>query len=1086
MHTQRKVVKLMKRHINRRRFLELSASAAVAATVGSTTALTYGVSSPALASTGLAGYWKFDEGSGTAVSDSSGNGHSGTLQSGASWTTGQIGSHALNVTGASNSYVDISQTVVNTAASFSVSAWVKISAVGTNYQTFVSLDGSSVSAFYLQLRGDTGLFAFTRLASDSTSAATTIASAAIPPTPGVWYHLVGVYDSSAQTISLYVNGALQQTIAYTSAWQASGHTAIGRGKYSGNNVDFVNGQIDDVHLYSTALSAKSVADLATVGYWTFDEGSGTTAADATGNSFNATLQSGASWASGKVGSSALNVTGTSNSYAEAAYTVVNTTASFSVSAWVKLNSLSGYQTFVSLDGSSVSAFYLQLRGDTGKFAFTRLASDSTSAAVSFATAANAPVTGTWYHLVGIYDASAQTLSLYVNGTLQQTVAYTSAWQGTGHTAIGRGKYGGIAVDFVNGQIDDVHIYNITLDYTAVNTLAGSAPSSSASLTVQANVTGPSISPLLYGLMFEDINHSGDGGLYAELIRNRIFKDNASSPDYWSVVNSSGASGSIALDTSNPVNNVALTTSLKLTISAVSTGQRVGVANAGFWGIPVRPNTTYNASFYAMASSNFSGPLTVDIESNDGSTIYASATINSISTSWQQYSVTLTTGNVAASKTNRFVISAAQTGTVWFNLVSLFPPTWNNRTNGLRPDLMQLLSNMQPTFLRFPGGNFLEGETLADYFPWDKSIGALSQRPGHNDPWGYRSSDGLGLLEYLTWCEDLNLSPVLAVYAGYALNGTYVTPGTTAFDQIIQYALNEIEYAVGSTSTTWGAQRAADGHPNPFTIEYVEVGNEDFLDKSGSYDARFAAIYDAIKAAYPNIKVIATATVTSRIPDVYDQHYYPSPSQMVSDSTLYNTYSRSAPKIFVGEYAAQEGKPTPDLNSALGDAAFLTGLERNSDVVVMSCYAPLFANVNAINWNTNLIGYDALNSYGSPSYYMLGMFSQYHGNTVIPTQLSGTSGLYFSTSKNTSNGTLYIKVVNPGSITQNVRVVVNTGQTVKSTGSAIVLSSGSPSDTNTLSNPAKIVPVTKQLSGLSSSFNYSFAPYSITVLVLTLS
>jgi alpha-L-arabinofuranosidase len=488
----------------------------------------------------------------------------------------------------------------------------------------------------------------------------------------------------------------------------------------------------------------------------------------------------------------------------------------------------------------------------------------------------------------------------------------------------------------------------------------------------------------------------------------------------------------------------------------------------------------------MASSNFSGPLTVDIESNDGSTIYTSATINSISTSWQQYSVTLTTGNVAASKTNRFVISAAQTGTVWFNLVSLFPPTWNNRTNGLRPDLMQLLSNMQPTFLRFPGGNFLEGETLADYFPWDKSIGALSQRPGHNDPWGYRSSDGLGLLEYLTWCEDLNLSPVLAVYAGYALNGTYVTPGTTAFDQIIQYALNEIEYAVGSTSTTWGAQRAADGHPNPFTIEYVEVGNEDFLDKSGSYDARFAAIYDAIKAAYPNIKVIATATVTSRIPDVYDQHYYPSPSQMVSDSTLYNTYSRSAPKIFVGEYAAQEGKPTPDLNSALGDAAFLTGLERNSDVVVMSCYAPLFANVNAINWNTNLIGYDALNSYGSPSYYMLGMFSQYHGNTVIPTQLSGTSGLYFSTSKNTSNGTLYIKVVNPGSITQNVRVVVNTGQTVKSTGSAIVLSSGSPSDTNTLSNPAKIVPVTKQLSGLSSSFNYSFAPYSITVLVLTLS
>ncbi len=1075
----------MKRRINRRQFLELSTSAAVAATVGSTGVFTYATSSKAQAATTLAGYWKFDEGSGTTASDSSGSGYTGTLQSGATWSNGQVGSHALRVTGANNSYVDISQAVVNTAASFSVAAWVKVTAVTGAYQTFVSLDGSQVSAFFLQLRGDTGLFAFTRLSSDSTSASTSVAAASVPPLVDVWYHLAGVYDSSAQTISLYVNGSLQQTTSYTTGWQGNGHTGIGRGQYGGNPVDFVNGQIDDVRFYNVAQSSKAIVDLAAVGYWTFDEGTGLTAADSTGNSYNATLQSAATWASGKVGTGALSLTGTSNSYADIPHTAINTATSFSVAAWVQVNTLTGPQTFISLDGIHVSAFNLKLRDSNGKFAFTRTGSDSTSSPTILASASNAATTGTWYHLVGVYDADAQTISLYVNGQLQQTTAYANDWQGTGHTAIGRAKRGmNTFVEFTNGLIDDVHLYNVALDYTAVNTLFGSAPTSSSSLTVQVNEAGPSISPLLYGLMFEDISHSGDGGLYAELIRNRILMDNASAPDYWSLVTSSGAAGMIALDTTNPANTVALTTSLKLQITTVASGQRVGVANAGYWGIPVRPNTTYQASFYAIASVDFSGPLTVTIESNDGSTVYAHAKVSAISTTWDQYSVTLTTGNVTASSTNRFVIGASHTGMVWFTLVSLFPPTWANHTNGLRPDLMQLLRNTHSKFLRFPGGNYLEGNTLADYFPWKKTIGDLSQRPGHNDPWGYRSTDGLGLLEYLIWCEDLNLSPLLAVYAGYALNGTHVPVGTAAFDQIIQDALDEIEYAMGSTSTTWGAMRAADGHPAPFPIEYVEIGNEDFFDGSGSYNARFTALYDAIKAAYPGIKLIATATVTTRTPDLYDQHFYLSPTSMANNSALYNTYSRSAPKIFVGEYASQEGKPTPDLNSALGDAAFLTGLERNSDVVILSSYAPLFANVNDLNWNTNLIGYDAINSYGSPSYYLMGMFSKYHGDTVTPTHLSGTSGLYFVSSKDDSNGSIYIKVVNPGSSAKSVQVVLNTGSTVASKGTAIVLSSANPADTNTLSNPTAIVPVTHALSGLSTSFNYNFAPYSITILQLS--
>ena len=275
-------------------------------------------------------------------------------------------------------------------------------------------------------------------------------------------------------------------------------------------------------------------------------------------------------------------------------------------------------------------------------------------------------------------------------------------KGPGHTAIGRAKRGmNTFVEFTNGQIDDVHLYNVAGDYTAVNTLFGSAPTSSSSLTVQVNEAGPSISPLLYGLMFEDISHSGDGGIYAELIRNRILMDNASAPDYWSLVTSSGAAGMIALDMTNPVNTVALTTSLKLQITTVASGQRVGVANAGYWGIPVRPNTTYQASFYAIASADFSGPLTVTIESNDGSTVYAHAKVSAISTTWDQYSVTLTTGNVTPSSTNRFVISASHTGTVWFTLVSLFPPTWANHTNGLRPDLMQLFAQHSFEVPAFP-------------------------------------------------------------------------------------------------------------------------------------------------------------------------------------------------------------------------------------------------------------------------------------------------------------------------------------------------------------------------------------------------
>jgi len=499
------------------------------------------------------------------------------------------------------------------------------------------------------------------------------------------------------------------------------------------------------------------------------------------------------------------------------------------------------------------------------------------------------------------------------------------------------------------------------------------------LTVDAGHPGPKISPDLYGLMTEEINHAYDGGLYAELIQNRIFKDNTNKPVHWSQVQSGAGSGSITLDTNAPVNS-ALSTSLRLDVASASATGRVGVANDGFWGIPVKPNTKYTASFFAKGDANFSGPVTVDIESSDGATVFAQATIPGISTEWRQYTVTMTTGNVPASLTNRFVVSVQHAGTVWLNLVSLFPPTYKNRANGNRIDLMQKLADMNPSFLRLPGGNYLD----PGHYQWKITIGPVSQRPGDGGAWGYRSSDGLGLLEYFEWCEDLHMQPLLAV-----TDGRGWLPDDGDETPLVQDALDEIEYITGSVDTPWGKKRAVDGHPAPFKLRWIEVGNEDFFGPPATYNARFAKFYDAIKAKYPNLLLIATRKdVTSRRPDIVDEHYYRSAADMEAHAHQYDSYDRSGPKIFVGEWASTEGSPTPTMQAALGDAAWMTGMERNSDQVVLASYAPLFVNVNpgSRQWGTNLIGYDALNSFGSPSYYVQKMFSNNRGDVELPVTL----------------------------------------------------------------------------------------------------
>jgi alpha-N-arabinofuranosidase len=605
----------------------------------------------------------------------------------------------------------------------------------------------------------------------------------------------------------------------------------------------------------------------------------------------------------------------------------------------------------------------------------------------------------------------------------------------------------------------------------------------AVLTIHPDQTASKVSPTLYGLMTEEINHSYDGGLYAELIRNGTFRADWSGVNDWILVEDGASSAKIALDkTTGP--SQALPHSLRVEVAQATASGPAGVLNGGYWGIPLRPNTTYQGSFYAKEDSGETGPVTASLVADQTGKVLASAVVSGIGTDWKQYKFTLKTGAIAPSLENHLVLTVAHPGSLWLNLVSLFPPTYHDRANGNRIDLMEKLAAMHPQFLRFPGGNYLEGDHLADWYDWKKTIGPRVDRPGHPSPWRYWSTDGLGLLEFFEWCEDLHMQPVLAVYAGYSLMHEHIDPGP-ALDPYVQSALEEIEYATGGTDTKWGTQRAADGHPEPFHITYVEIGNEDWFDTSGSYDARYAQFYKAIKAKYPDLQLIATAPIKSMTPDVLDEHYYLRATDFFHDATHYDKTDRNGPKIFVGEWATREGTPTPNMGAALGDAAWMTGLERNSDIIVMASYAPLLVNIspNAMQWDTDLIGYDALRSYGSPSYYAQVMFGSHIGDQTPASSIEGAGPrLFYSVTEDSAKKRLYLKVVNANSDPQAVDIRLP-GASLAPEGKLITLTGHNPEATNTIDRPAAIVPVESALHGVSSSLHHRVPAYSIEVMEL---
>jgi alpha-N-arabinofuranosidase len=605
----------------------------------------------------------------------------------------------------------------------------------------------------------------------------------------------------------------------------------------------------------------------------------------------------------------------------------------------------------------------------------------------------------------------------------------------------------------------------------------------AVLTIHADQTASKVSPALYGLMTEEINHSYEGGLYAELIQNDTFRSDWSGVNDWILVQNGNASAKIGIDkTTGP--SEALPYSMHLEVTQASAAGSAGLLNGGFWGIPLHPGTAYHGSFYAKEDSADVGPVTASLVANQTGKVLASAVVSDIGTDWKQYTFTLKTGAIEPSKENHLVLTVAHPGSLWLQLVTLFPPTYHDRPNGTRIDLMEKLAAMHPEFLRFPGGNYLEGDHLKDWYDWKKTIGPLVDRPGHPSPWRYWSTDQFGLLEFFEWCEDLHIDPLLAVYAGYSLALEHVKPGAD-LEPYVQAALDEIEYATGSTDTKWGAERAKDGHPAPFHITYVEIGNEDQFDRSGSYGERYVQFYKAIKAKYPDLQLIATTPIKTMKPDVQDDHYYVRATDFFHDATHYDNTDRNGPKIFVGEWATREGTPVPNMGAALGDAAWMTGLERNSDIVIMASYAPLLVNISpgAMQWDTDLIGYDALHSYGSPSYYAQVMFGSWLGDVKPESSMeSGGPRLFYSVTESTAKKQIYLKLVNGSSDAQTVEIKLPSAKLAPS-GKLISLTAHDPEETNTIDQPKAIAPAESTLSGVSDSFHHRVPPYSIEVLVL---
>ena len=497
--------------------------------------------------------------------------------------------------------------------------------------------------------------------------------------------------------------------------------------------------------------------------------------------------------------------------------------------------------------------------------------------------------------------------------------------------------------------------------------------SPAKITIAVDQPGHKISPTLWGIFFEDINLSADGGIYPELVQNRSFED-AETPQNWRLVNATNAQCEAAIDASKPLNPLNRH-SLRLKVDGAAT-----LVNEGYWGMNIVKDDGYTLKF-AARTDGYTAPVGVKLLSASGKEL-AGGKVMDFGGGWKYYTLDLTAADTDSKA--HLELSVSGKGTLFLDMVSLLPKkTWKD--HGLRPDLAESINALKPAFMRFPGGCWVEGDDMAHMYHWKYTIGDIDARTPLWNIWRYYATHGLGFHEYLQLCEDLGAEPLFDINVG--MSHHEVIP-LSQMGQWVQDALDAIEYANGPTNSPWGSLRAKAGHPAPFNLKYMEIGNEN---GGAPYRERWPLFVKAIKAKYSYMQLVANhwqgGYPQEPMPDIVDEHFYDSPEWFMAHANHFDKYDRNGPKIFVGEYAVTKKTGLGNLRGAIGEAAFMTGLERNSDIVTLASYAPLFVNLNHRAWNPDLINFDSANWYGLPSYFVQKMFAENRGDVVLPTTVT---------------------------------------------------------------------------------------------------
>ena len=582
---------------------------------------------------------------------------------------------------------------------------------------------------------------------------------------------------------------------------------------------------------------------------------------------------------------------------------------------------------------------------------------------------------------------------------------------------------------------------------------GCTPDEEPEATIRIDLArrGADIPASMYGIFFEEINHAGDGGLYAELIQNRGFEDSSVPEGYtvkgdrifppadrtnhltgarphpdlsfrwnpdpipaWRFEQLEGSGASAELTREYPLNE-ASPTALKVTLPEKG---RIALSNCGFWGMNIEKGKGYYLRMNTSNGNRFEGRAILKLVAEDGTELCNRPLAIDPDRTWCEY-----TGQLTATGSDphaRFVIELEGTGTLLLDYVSLFPETFRNRINGLRKDIAQTLEALHPAFVRWPGGCIVEGIDLSNRIEWKKTIGDPKNRPGIYDTWGYRATMGFGYHEFLQFCEDIGAAGMFVCNAGIGCQGRVGNACREEdLDAFIQDALDAIDYALGDGTTEWSRKRVENGHPEPFPLQYVEIGNENW---GPVYEKRYDRFYRAIKAKYPRLTLISTLGLGGqrrheRV-DMIDPHWYVAPEFFLSSSRLFDQQERGGYAVYVGEYAVNQQVGGGNLLGALAEAAFLSGMERNSDLVKMASYAPLLENVNDRVWPTNLIWFDSHRVMGRSSYHVQKMYAEnrpdYNTATEFEQPRSGVqvSGRIGLGGWNTDNEYRELKVTRP--------------------------------------------------------------------------